>query len=228
MAELPDSTDWISTSLPLFEPLEASLRCEVCKEFYENPVIATCSHTFCSLCIRRCISNDGKCPACKSPCQADRLIPNFVVREIVSRFQVARPTALELARRQKDDAIDAPVCKKRRLEDTDIDETEPARHTRSRITRSGNGMVDKPLEIVDSEDDGDVEFIPEGMVNCPICSTSMKEEQVWLHLGNGSCSGQQKSAAGRGTRSRYVFIRHCPVRDADGIQGQTTNIRVPF
>ena len=66
--DLPDSTDWINTSLSAFEPLEAALRCEVCKEFYNNPVITSCHHTFCSICIRRCITADGKCTSCKAGC----------------------------------------------------------------------------------------------------------------------------------------------------------------
>ena len=85
--DLPDSTDWIKTSLPAFEPLEAALRCEVCKEFYNNPVITPCNHTFCSICIRRCITSDGKCPSCKTGCSSDKLAPNIAVREVVMRFQ---------------------------------------------------------------------------------------------------------------------------------------------
>jgi hypothetical protein len=112
---LPDSTDWLVTSLPAFEPLEAALRCEVCKEFYNNPVITSCTHTFCSLCIRRCIANDGKCPACKSACQADKLQPNIAVREIATKFQDARPRALELARvKDKDDVETATPASGRR------------------------------------------------------------------------------------------------------------------
>ncbi|ORY16690.1 hypothetical protein BCR34DRAFT_597402 [Clohesyomyces aquaticus] len=104
--DLPDSTDWLGTSLSAFEPLEAALRCEICKEFYDTPVITSCSHTFCSRCIRRCITVDGKCPTCKKQVQADKLVPNYVAREIVERFQFARPRAMELA---KQDSVVAPA-----------------------------------------------------------------------------------------------------------------------
>src|SRR5215469_15342374 len=53
-ASLPDPTDWLNTSLPSFATLESALRCQVCKDFYDTPMITSCSHTFCSLCIRRC------------------------------------------------------------------------------------------------------------------------------------------------------------------------------
>jgi DNA repair protein Rad18 len=202
---LPDSTDWLSTSLPAFEPLEAALRCEVCKEFLSNPVITSCSHTFCSICIRRCIATDGKCPSCKSACSSDKLAPNIALREVVMRFQESRPVALAMARADKEQEAQPAGSKKRKLDDTDIEDGEPVRQTRSRQTRSkGNrseGAGDAPIEIADSEDDADGDFLPEGMSKCPICNTVMKMEQVYNHLD--ICPGQSASQ-GRSTRSRFV------------------------
>lgn len=203
--DLPDSTDWIQTSLPAFEPLEAALRCEVCKEFYNNPVITSCYHTFCSICIRRCITADGKCPSCKTGCSSDKLAPNIAVREVVMRFQEARPKALELARADKEGEAKATSKKKRKLDDTDMEEDENVRHTRSRQTRSksqrNGGNAASPVEIADSEDDGDEDFVPDGMVKCPVCSRAMKEELVYNHLD--TCTGPDASQ-GRNTRSKYV------------------------
>ncbi|EOA86943.1 uncharacterized protein SETTUDRAFT_87903 [Exserohilum turcica Et28A] len=201
--DLPDSTDWIQTSLPAFEPLEAALRCEVCKEFYNNPVITSCYHTFCSICIRRCITADGKCPSCKTGCSSDKLAPNIAVREVVMRFQEARPKALELARADKEGEAKATSKKKRKLDDTDMEEDENVRHTRSRQTRSksqrNGGNAASPVEIADSEDDGDEDFVPDGMVKCPVCSRAMKEELVYNHLD--TCTGPDASQ-GRNTRSK--------------------------
>jgi E3 ubiquitin-protein ligase RAD18 len=203
--DLPDSTDWIKTSLPAFEPLEAALRCEVCKEFYNNPVITSCNHTFCSICIRRCITTDGKCPSCKKGCSSDKLAPNIAVREVVMRFQEARPKALELARADKEQEATAGSKNKRKLDDTDIEEGESIRHTRSRQTRSKsqhNGGADGTSSvIVNSEDDGDDDFVPDGMVKCPMCNKAMKEAVVFNHLD--TCTGPDASQ-GRNTRSRYV------------------------
>src|SRR6266568_8348001 len=88
--DIPDSTDWLHTPLASFEPLEAALRCQVCKDFYDTPMLTTCSHTFCSLCIRRCFAADGKCPTCRASDQANKLRRNWVVQEIVDAFQAAR------------------------------------------------------------------------------------------------------------------------------------------
>ncbi|CAO2654803.1 Nn.00g115360.m01.CDS01 [Neocucurbitaria sp. VM-36] len=205
--DLPDSTDWLSTSLPTFEPLEAALRCEVCKEFYTNPVITSCSHTFCSICIRRCIATDGKCPSCKTGCSSDKLAPNIAVREVVLRFQEARPKALALAREDKEERDAISSGKKRKLDETDLEEDENVRHTRSRQTRSRGHRNEEsneaPIEVADSEDDGDEEFLPEGMAKCPICNKQMKAEQVYNHLD--VCPGQDASQ-GRSTRSRTKIV----------------------
>lgn len=206
--ELPDSTDWHATSLPAFEPLEAALRCEVCKEFYHNPVITSCAHTFCSLCIRRCIAVDGKCPACKSACQADKLQPNIAVREIATRFQEARPKALELARaKDNDDGETAtPASGRKRKRDAADGEEEGRRTTRSRQTRRstrlGNESItdDMPVVIPDSDEENEDEFVPEGMVPCPICKKPMKEEAVFNHIP--VCPAAQDDVGTRKTRSR--------------------------
>jgi DNA repair protein Rad18 len=204
--DLPDSTDWLTTSLPAFEPLEAALRCEVCKEFLSNPVITSCSHTFCSICIRRCIATDGKCPSCKSACSSDKLAPNIAVREVVMRFQEARPKAIEMARADKEQESQPANGKKRKLDETDIEDGESTRQTRSRQSRNkgrrNEGADDAPIEVAGSEDDGDDDFLPDGMAKCPICNSTMKAEQVYNHLD--ICPGQSASQ-GRSTRSRFVY-----------------------
>jgi hypothetical protein len=120
------------------------------------------------------------------------------------RFQEARPKALEMARADKEQEAE-PVGKKRKLDETDIEDGEPVRQTRSRQARSRgklNGTDDAPIEVVDSEDDGDDDFLPEGMAKCPICNTAMKAEEVYNHLD--ICPGQS-SSQGRSTRSRFVY-----------------------
>ncbi|KAF2473965.1 DNA repair protein rad18 [Lindgomyces ingoldianus] len=207
--DFPDSTDWLATSLPSFEPLEAALRCEICKEFYDTPVITACSHTFCSRCIRRCVTVDGRCPTCKKGVHADKLVPNFVVREIVERYQSARPAAIELARREAEVAFPKEARKKRKLDDTDIEEEGNVRQTRSRQTRNRTGHGEgegTPIEILDTDDEGDdEEFALEGMVRCPICRTPMKEERVFPHLND--CPGEQNARSRTNNTPSNSFLR---------------------
>lgn len=96
--DVPDSTDWLTTPLTALAAVESALRCQICKDFYKTPMITTCCHTFCSLCIRRALSNEGKCPLCRASEQELKLRSNWAMEEAVQAFINARPATLELAR----------------------------------------------------------------------------------------------------------------------------------
>ena len=139
--DVADPSDWLQTPVTQLGPVEAALRCQVCKDFFHTPMITSCSHTFCSLCIRRCITTDGRCPTCRSHDQEIKLRPNSIVQELVELFQIARPGILQLGEDVK--AIRKPrtECgsrRKRKLESTDIadDETSTRVETKGRMTRS--------------------------------------------------------------------------------------------
>ncbi|KAJ9296530.1 hypothetical protein DTO271G3_5228 [Paecilomyces variotii] len=199
--DIPDSTDWLDTPLTLVAPLESALRCQVCKDFFDNPVITSCSHTFCSLCIRRCLSTEGKCPACRSSDQELKLRRNWAVQELVDSFKNARPGILELARNAartaEENESEQPVAKKRKLEQPEQGEAvsqEDAqlqgRQTRSRSRRTESQAATPAVEVI--EDSGDEEFVPDdGMVACPICNRRMKNEAVFPHLDK--CTGPQEA-----------------------------------
>ncbi|KAJ8908935.1 hypothetical protein NDN08_005635 [Rhodosorus marinus] len=45
--------------------LESSLKCAICKEFLETPMmLKDCFHVYCSICIRRWYQKSDKCPSC--------------------------------------------------------------------------------------------------------------------------------------------------------------------
>lgn len=96
--DVADPTDWLDTPVSKLAPVESALRCQVCKDFFTNPVITSCSHTFCSLCIRRCLTNDGKCPTCRAVDTELKLRPNWIVQELVESFADARPKILQLGK----------------------------------------------------------------------------------------------------------------------------------
>ncbi|XP_045918543.1 E3 ubiquitin-protein ligase TRIM39-like [Micropterus dolomieu] len=47
--------------------LEENLSCPVCHDIYKQPVILSCSHSFCKACWQRCWTDRGKeCPVCRT------------------------------------------------------------------------------------------------------------------------------------------------------------------
>lgn len=131
---LEDSTDWLGTPLATLHGVEGALRCQVCKEFYKTPMITSCAHTFCSICIRHCLQADGKCPACRAAQQELHLRNNYTVEELVEAFQAARSSALEFARTASQTTIQASPKRKRSISSQDT--VEGVRH--SKRTRSSS------------------------------------------------------------------------------------------
>lgn len=201
MAELdiPDPSDWLPTQLPTYAPLETALRCQICKDFYHTPVITSCSHTFCSLCIRRSLSDDGKCPICRVDEQASKLRRNLVIEEVVARFEEARPKALDLAAvpiEADDDNSSSKPRKRRKLDDAPPGPapTANARQTRSSRKRqnlSQSNSVDEEIPNGSAEPETQDNNDDDGLVACPICSTRMKEDFVFGHLSH--CDGVHRA-----------------------------------
>jgi hypothetical protein len=91
LAELSDPSDWASTAIPQLSSLDSNLRCVICKEFFTAPVITTCFHTFCSVCIRRCLSAESSCPTCRATnIYPSGLRKNNAMHDAVISFQDVR------------------------------------------------------------------------------------------------------------------------------------------
>ncbi|KAH7376580.1 hypothetical protein B0T11DRAFT_22731 [Plectosphaerella cucumerina] len=97
--DVSDPTDWHGTPLAGFAAVESALRCQMCKDFYKTPMLTTCSHTFCSLCIRRALATDGQCPLCRTKALESQLRNNWALEEAVVAFSEARQAALDYAKR---------------------------------------------------------------------------------------------------------------------------------
>ncbi|KAF7947542.1 hypothetical protein EAE96_008628 [Botrytis aclada] len=186
--DIADSTDWLGTPLSKFADVDSLLRCQVCKDFFTTPMITSCSHTFCSLCIRRCLNNDSKCPTCRSNDQEVKLKSNAAIEDLVEAFKRARPAALELARKPAVESI--ITSPKRKRERSDIDGLE---EQTSKKTRASTRQATRRLEsteaaqeavIVLDEGDNDADFEPDdGLTACPVCNRRMTAKSVEAHIG---------------------------------------------
>ncbi|KAI1818395.1 DNA repair protein rad18 [Poronia punctata] len=200
-----DSTDWLSTPLSGLSAVEAALRCQICKDFYKTPMLTSCNHTFCSLCIRRALSNDGKCPLCRASEQEIKLRSNWSMEEVVDTFREARPAILEYAQKPPPTRLATP---KRKFEEDEEEEEEEqggkednrtpsskrlrtsARLSKTRAIEATATMARQEAHIPDPEPEPAL-FEPEpndGLVACPICWRRMKEQLVDRHIET-SCPG---------------------------------------
>uniref|UniRef100_A0AAY5EG08 RING-type domain-containing protein n=1 Tax=Electrophorus electricus TaxID=8005 RepID=A0AAY5EG08_ELEEL len=62
--------------------LEENLRCSICLEIFKDPVVLTCSHSFCRICIERTWNQKEikECPMCRKKIKHS-LINNLVLKE---------------------------------------------------------------------------------------------------------------------------------------------------
>ncbi|KAK4647292.1 E3 ubiquitin-protein ligase rad18 [Podospora bellae-mahoneyi] len=197
--EVSDSTDWLGTPLASLKSVEEALRCHVCKDFFTTPMLTSCSHTFCSLCIRRCLTADSKCPLCRKTVDLSKLRGNGALREAVEAFRGVRDSILKLARTPTPALPRSPKRKATEVDDSDDEFQESKRPRRSTRNRKARGpQASNQLTIEDSEgdlqddNDGEDEYVPEpndGLVACPICEQRMKEVLVDRHLDT-SCPGE--------------------------------------
>eukprot|EP00978_Attheya_sp_CCMP212_P016937 scaffold44779_cov38-Attheya_sp.AAC.1 len=112
--EFDDEYVWTSPPLTATNPLhlglrelEASLRCPICQDLFQIPVsfAKTCSHSFCSECIRTCLANGMKslkrtaqCPVCRDEVGPDwerAISSNRGLEECVRKYQAIRPLLLQ-------------------------------------------------------------------------------------------------------------------------------------
>ncbi|CAN8102542.1 unnamed protein product [Discula destructiva] len=219
--DVSDSTDWLGTPLSSLMQVEQSLRCHVCKEFFNSPMITSCSHTFCSLCIRRALNVDGKCPFCRNKDQESKLRGNWAIREACEAFMASRTAMLDLARRPPALAATPPKRKAdERLASGESASKRTRMSTRSSSARAAGYKValirEESGEPEGAEDED--EYIPDdGLAECPICTWRMKIERVSTHMDT-DCPGKPCPQPKPSQPTKFGFA---PSRSAGAPQAAT-------
>ncbi|KAJ5537036.1 Zinc finger RING-type [Penicillium frequentans] len=218
--EITDSTDWLGTPLQLLAPLESSLRCQVCKDFFDTPMITSCSHSFCSLCIRRCLTADNKCPICREGDQVLKLRRNWAVQELLDTFKTARPAVMELARKfkalkeQEENQVPESQPKKRKAnqieqsqEVSSVEASPPRLRTRSRSVKAVPQEPEVIPEVIE-DSEGEEEYIPDdGMAVCPVCDRTMKIEAVSHHIDKCLVEQEAREATERQKHTAFGVLQ---------------------
>lgn len=157
-SSIADSTDWLATPLSGLTAVESTLRCQVCRDFYKTPMLTTCLHTFCSLCIRRSLANDGRCPLCRAPDQESKLRWNGALDDVVDAYVRTRGDILAFARQPPENSVSSP---KRKMESTSLDSPDnpPSKRLRSSTRLSAPR---EPYPTTQLEDDDDDDYNPPG------------------------------------------------------------------
>lgn len=93
-----EELDW-PTDIPIGKDIssfEENLLCPICQDFYNNPQILKCGHSFCSLCIRRHFDRSLNlitydiCPACREKSDSFDLRKNVPLANLVEKYNGLR------------------------------------------------------------------------------------------------------------------------------------------
>uniref|UniRef100_A0A3B3SGJ6 Tripartite motif containing 35-12 n=1 Tax=Paramormyrops kingsleyae TaxID=1676925 RepID=A0A3B3SGJ6_9TELE len=68
--------------------LEEELCCAVCSDFFKDPVVLKCSHSFCRVCLQKCWEGKSsqECPLCRRKSSVTDPPVNIVLRNIVESY----------------------------------------------------------------------------------------------------------------------------------------------
>ncbi|XP_022103913.1 E3 ubiquitin-protein ligase RAD18-like isoform X2 [Acanthaster planci] len=98
---LTDPSDWPG-SMPDLRTIDNLLRCSICFEYLNVAmIIPSCSHNYCSLCIRRYMKYKRQCPSCNIEVSASELCNNRTLDELVKTFIAVRPHILKLCKKSE-------------------------------------------------------------------------------------------------------------------------------
>ncbi|KAN0064641.1 E3 ubiquitin-protein ligase rad18 [Thecaphora frezii] len=102
--DVGDPSDW-PAGCEVVKALDSSLRCDLCFDIFTAPVsLKTCSHTFCSTCIRTHINQPGSsgafCPKCRQNKAYDsELLPVTALETTAESWRKMRPFVMDLWKR---------------------------------------------------------------------------------------------------------------------------------
>ncbi|KAH0552113.1 E3 ubiquitin-protein ligase RAD18-like [Cotesia glomerata] len=88
--------------------IEKLLKCEICYDYMDTPVITPCSHNYCSLCIRKYLHYKTRCPLCFQELFENQLNPNRILEEILVNFAKVR-TKLHCLVKLNNNSIDSGI-----------------------------------------------------------------------------------------------------------------------
>lgn len=220
----------IATTLPTLSVLDDRCRCSVCKDYLQGPMMTLCGHTFCSLCIRRALNADGRCPSCRSLEEESKLRKNLMIEEIVEAFLPFRDSLMKYA--PATDATDVPetaqdddFAEQPNLEEPDLS----ARTTRSsRVTRA----VANRLNTTTTSESRSREPTTD-LVACPICARKIQREKADAHANRcieGKASpppSPSKNGKGDlGGQSRY-FVEESPGAESPNQTSTPSKVQQP-
>ncbi|KAI8975623.1 hypothetical protein BDF20DRAFT_914515 [Mycotypha africana] len=197
MEGFDDPSDFVYKEL---QTIDEHVRCPICKEIFTDiMMLSTCSHSFCALCIRRCLSAEQVCPKCRKPSFESNLIHNYDLDNVVRSWRASRTLILQLQRRN---------------EELHSQSTNFSQEKSSQLVNTGSSSQKYQLTPMMIDDDDSTDYVPSQeskrlsssmgvnsrrstrLSNRPSLSQLSKQQQQPLEVSSVQAERQQLTAAG--------------------------------
>ena len=187
----------VATSLPTLATLDDQCRCRICKDYMTGPMMTTCGHTFCSICIRRALNVDGRCPACRTLEEESKLRKNLLVEDLIESFVPLRSSLMSYTTSRS-----VPSAQKRTevIDDSDP-EFSPSEASTSQPRRSKRAR--KQVSGHDNHEVEELQELPKGHVTCPVCNLPFHMDKIEVHVDKCLRGVSSPTNGDNSTRSQY-------------------------
>nr|XP_018904049.1 PREDICTED: E3 ubiquitin-protein ligase RAD18-like [Bemisia tabaci] len=173
VAPIP-STSW-PKEFPELKELDDLLKCSICYEYMQTTLISACSHSFCSICIRRYLQYQNQCPTCFSQLFDNQLRNNRTLDAVVQVYtkvkdklchhlRISAVVIPSTSSTSKDNAVSSPSTSSRREEPTkilvkaDVSQSKDAHSTRPKKRVEPEKSIKTPKRTVNKNLD-EIEII---------------------------------------------------------------------
>ncbi|PVG00212.1 hypothetical protein CPB86DRAFT_729739, partial [Serendipita vermifera] len=181
--------------------LDTTIRCGICKDIINIPMIAPCLHSFCSMCIRESLSVKAECPVCRTATSDGQLKRNTMLSEISEAYKKARSTLLRLEK-TSNQQYDGVILGKRKRSDSSGLGANVSKVPKIQNS-AGNGSVLNRRHQSDrssSRKKGKFLITKTTMVSCPACEEFLDPEFINEHLDSNCTLNQQDMEVQKGKR----------------------------
>ncbi|KAF8479122.1 hypothetical protein DFH94DRAFT_40849 [Russula ochroleuca] len=220
--DVQDPTDFPpSSTAPGLRALDSALRCNICQELYEAPVVLTCGHCFCSLCARNQISVKPACPSCWKEAAISSFRINPAMEEAVTAWKDARRFVLgmvnEALKAQATASESLRPSKRRKPNSHSVGVISSFASPQRKSGRSDTPSTPKErrnLDVGTSDDDieqdvfsGSEPLASNSNIECPVCAKSVPMARINDHL-DSNCkhylsSGKTASSSKSGQKDAW-------------------------
>ncbi|KAF9821589.1 hypothetical protein IEO21_00435 [Rhodonia placenta] len=169
---------------PGLRQLDEALRCEICGDLYDAPMLLNLS--FIDQCLRGTLTEHQQCPKCRQSATEVHMRKNIAVENAVKAWSAARALVLQLSKEEQD-RQNAPPKR--------TDRSERPRKRRKTAQSSGQSS-DSDVKII-SGPSSPVNVKATSSVECPVCRKHVPFDVINQHI-DSNCrkfsAGEQSSS----------------------------------